>query len=353
MQMGRWFGYRERYLDLCRIFLPSDLEVAYEEVLEATVDLEDQLRRAAVSGEVPLNFCLTLLSSSLGKLPTGKLGNQRRTYQIGGYGDSLLQKRTLPIDPETKMFKDAREAFEGLLSNIAPKRADDGSVADGRMLLFKGVSSEHVRDFIVRANLPQSGSEEDASGLAEYLKEHESNGRLTEWTVAIPNVGRYPEWDKYEKIQLGAYQIGPSRRGNQGGGNGLIAGMPGCRRIVTLIGPAHEGAGLTEAQLRDGGILGKNVAETLPEDFRRARLINHKPVEGLLLIYPVVNSKAKPTSTGQPNHPWTVAWAMSLPPIAEDAKRERHVPQATHDFWARTRRLLEEDSSDEGDEVAQ
>jgi len=355
MQMGRWFGYRERYLDLCRIFLPSDLEVAYEEVLEATVDLEDQLRRAAVSGEVPLNFCLTLLSSSLGKLPTGRMGNQRRTYQMGGYGNSLLQKRTLPIDPETKVFKDAREAFEGLLSNISSKRVEDGSGADGGMLLFKDVSSKHVRDFIVRANLPQSGSEEDASGIAEYLEEHEANGRLTEWTVAIPNVGRYPEWDKHEKIQIGTHQIGPSRRGNQGGGDGLIAGMPGYRRIVTLIGPAHEGAGLTEAQLRDGGILGRNATGTLPdpEEFRRARLINHNPVEGLLLIYPVVNSRAKPTNAGQPDHPWTVAWAMSLPPIAEDAKRERFVPQATHDFWARTRRLLEEDKPDEVDEVAE
>lgn len=356
MQMGRWFGYRERYLDLCRVFVPSELELAYEEVLEGIVDLEEQLRKAAVSGAQVRDFCLTLLASPSGRQPTGRMGNQRRALQIGGYGASLIQKRNIPIDTESPAFRKARSAFETLLRDATSYRHAEPSGArteqgpDESMLLFKGVPSAVVREFIVKAGLPTSGQEESAEAIAEYLREHEHNDRLTQWTIGIPNVRRYPEWDRYEPIHVGEYRIGPSRRGNQGHGDGLIQDMPGFRRIVTLIGPAHEGAGLTEAQRAAGGILGKSPAEINGERYRVARRIGGEPVEGLLLVYPVVNSKQKSTDSGQPHHEWSVAWAISLPPIDQDRKAFRHIPQATHDAYARARRLDEEDQVP--DEVA-
>jgi hypothetical protein len=336
--------------------VPSELELAYEEVLEGIVDLEEQLRKAAVSGAQVRDFCLTLLASPSGRQPTGRMGNQRRTIQIGGYGASLIQKRNIPIDTESPGFRKARSAFETLLRDATSYRHAEPSGArteqgpDESMLLFKGVPSAVVREFIVKAGLPTSGQEESAEAIAEYLREHEHNDRLTQWTIGIPNVRRYPEWDRYEPIHVGEYRIGPSRRGNQGHGDGLIQDMPGFRRIVTLIGPAHEGAGLTEAQRAAGGILGKSPAEINGEEYRRARRIGGEPVEGLLLVYPVVNSKQKSTDSGQPHHEWSVAWAISLPPIDQDRKAFRHIPQATHDAYARARRLDEEDQVP--DEVA-
>jgi len=355
MQMGRWFGYRERYLDLCRVFVPSELELAYEEVLEGIVDLEEQLRKAAISGAQVRDFCLTLLASPSGRQPTGRMGNQRRIRQVGGYGASLIQKRNIPIDAESAAFRNARSAFGALLRDATPFRHAEPSEiravhgADESMLLFKEVPSAVVREFIVTAGLPTSGQEESAEEIAEYLQQHENSGRLTQWTIGIPNVRRYPEWDRYEPIPVGEYRIGPSRRGNQGHGDGLIQDMPGFRRIVTLIGPAHEGAGLTEKQRKDGGIFGKSAAEINGEQYREARRIGEEPVEGLLLVYPVVNSKQKSTDSGQPHHEWSVAWAMSLPPIEHDRKVFRHIPQATYDAYARARRLDEEDQMSEED----
>lgn len=351
MQMGRWFGYRERYLDLCRVFVPSELESAYEEVLEGIVDLEEQLRKAAISGAQVRDFCLTLLASPSGRQPTGRMGNQRRVRQVGGYGASLIQKRNIPIDTESPAFRNARSAFGELLRGATPYRhsasgaSSEAQIDDESMLLFKGVPSAVVREFIIKADLPTSGQEGSAEEIAEYLRGHENEDRLTQWTIGIPNVRRYPDWDRYEPINIDAYRIGPSRRGNQGHGDGLIQDMPGFRRIVTLIGPAHEGAGLTDTQRADGGILGKSPALISGEQYRSARRIGGEPSEGLLLVYPVVNSKQKSTSSGQPQHEWSVAWAMSLPPIEHDAKVFRHIPQATHDAYERIRRLDEEDQA--------
>ena len=340
MQMGRWFGYRERYLDLCRVYMPATLESAYEEVLEAIVDLEDQLRKADISGAEPIDFCLVLVGSSMGKMPTGRMGDKKKMYQVGGYGGGLLQKRVLPIEPDSEAFRNARKAFENLIAESSTYRVEKGDITGSeRMVLYKGVPSEVVQSFIQLTNLPQSGTEEDAKGLVKYLQEHASAGRLVNWTIGIPSVDQYPIWDRYSEVSLGGLEIGPSRRRTQG-----EVKLPGYRRIVTLINPAHEGAGLTDAQRRDGGIFGLAPEKVEPGQFRTARLVDGEPVEGLLLVYPIVNAKVKgEPQSGMPHHPWTVAWAMSLPPITEDQKRRAFVPKATWDAWERTREIIEND----------
>jgi len=345
MQMGRWFGYRERYLDLCRVYMPETLERAYEEVLEAIVELEDQLIKADISGNEPLDFCLVLAGSSLGKLPTGRMAD-KKMYQIGGYGGQLTQKRIIPTEPDGQPLHSARSAIEQLVVESAPYRIDLQPNGPERMVLYKKVPSEFVQKFIQRIDLPQSGSEEDTEGLVTYLRNHAEAGRLTEWTIGIPSVSNYPTWDRYDAIDIGGVTIGPSRRRNQAGGDGLVDNLPGYRRTVTLIGPAHEGAGLTDAQKLSAGIPADAPAESIkPETYRLARRINGAPKEGLLLVYPIVNAKEKdkPNTTGLPAHPWSVAWAMSLPPIVEDLKKFTFIPKATRDSWARTREIQQED----------
>jgi hypothetical protein len=329
--------------------MTSTLESAYEEVLEAIVDLEDQLRKADISGAEPLDFCLVLVGSSLGKMPTGRMGDKKKMYQVGGYGGGLLQKRVLPIEPDSEAFRNARKAFEDLIVQATPHKKNKGGPSDSeRMILYKDVPSEVVQTFIRLTNLPLSGTEEDTDELLRYLQEHANAGRLTKWTIGIPSVDKYPTWDDYEKIKIGSLEIGPSRRRNQATNGFPIEALPGYRRTVTLIGPAHEGAGLTDEQRAAGEIMDLPAESIKPEQYRKARLVNGQPVEGLLLVYPVVNAKEKDTpESGQPHHPWTVAWAMSLPPIAEDKKRRAFVPKATWDAWARTREIIEDDKEAE------
>src|SRR5678810_745253 len=37
MQMGRWFGYRPGYLDLCRMYMTDDLREWFQHITETTV----------------------------------------------------------------------------------------------------------------------------------------------------------------------------------------------------------------------------------------------------------------------------------------------------------------------------
>lgn len=58
MQMGRWFGYRPGYEDLCRVYLPPQSIGWYSYIAEKTEDLRDQIRRMRREGKTPREFGL-------------------------------------------------------------------------------------------------------------------------------------------------------------------------------------------------------------------------------------------------------------------------------------------------------
>ena len=45
MQMGRWFGYRSGYNDLCRLYTSSDLLEAFEKISVASQEVRSEIRR--------------------------------------------------------------------------------------------------------------------------------------------------------------------------------------------------------------------------------------------------------------------------------------------------------------------
>ena len=63
MQMGRWFGYRRGYLDLCRLFTTNEICVFYREVALATEELLVQFDEMASSNGTPKDFGLRVRPS--------------------------------------------------------------------------------------------------------------------------------------------------------------------------------------------------------------------------------------------------------------------------------------------------
>ena len=56
MQMGRWFGYRPRYADLCRLYTSPELVDWYRHIATATAELREEFDLMFVNGETPLQF---------------------------------------------------------------------------------------------------------------------------------------------------------------------------------------------------------------------------------------------------------------------------------------------------------
>ena len=60
MQMGRWFGYRQGYEDLCKIYMPKDIQNYFRFIIEATNELMYKFKEMAEDGLTPYNFGLAV-----------------------------------------------------------------------------------------------------------------------------------------------------------------------------------------------------------------------------------------------------------------------------------------------------
>jgi hypothetical protein len=60
MQMGRWFGYRSGYEDLCRIYMPEGKIADFSEIIKATEELFNDFKLMAQAGKTPSDFGLAV-----------------------------------------------------------------------------------------------------------------------------------------------------------------------------------------------------------------------------------------------------------------------------------------------------
>lgn len=60
MQMGRWFGYRSGYEDLCKIYTTKEIFNNFKTIIEATIDLVEDLKEMSRQEMTPRDFGLAV-----------------------------------------------------------------------------------------------------------------------------------------------------------------------------------------------------------------------------------------------------------------------------------------------------
>ena len=114
MQMGRWFGFRPKYTDLCRLFVPDELFRWFMVVSFATENLRNQIQYMNEYNRTPMDFGLRIAShpemliSSRAKIKTGRECTLT-------FSNSVSQTRSIDININTYDNNfDATEKFSHL-----------------------------------------------------------------------------------------------------------------------------------------------------------------------------------------------------------------------------------------------
>jgi len=109
MQMGRWFGYRPGYEDLCRVYLPPQSIEWYAYIAEKTEDLRDQIRRMRRQGKTPKEFGLYMETHPDRLLITAqnKMRHSENVELERNLSGSLVETHLLPKDSEVVAANEA------------------------------------------------------------------------------------------------------------------------------------------------------------------------------------------------------------------------------------------------------
>ena len=272
LQMGRWFGYRPGYLDLCRIFTSPSLIEQYVHVTLASEELRRQLERMAELEMTPEQFGLRVRTDPNQTMTITAQNKMRSGTPLElSYAATLNEQVTFLNAPAVNRAN--RDLVERLLTgagtperpaplgNVTWRQVDPGLVAD----LLRGYRMS-------RANFRMI-----PTALAQYIEERVASGALTDWTVVLISSTRAGD----RTTTLGGQEVGYTQRTH------LPLNSRDRISIRRLLSPPDEGLDLSTAQQKAciQEVQGRQgpVIKFSPMAARKKRGAGR----GLLLIYPL------------------------------------------------------------------
>ncbi len=277
MQMGRWFGYREGYADLCRIFTTDELASSYRFIAMATKELRDEVDYMSELKLTPSEFGLKIRDHP-GRLAVTSVGKLRDSQKVSlSYSGKLVS--TVVFDPRHSSRN--KGALIKLVKSIG-RDPDVPRVGEGS-LLWEGVPSALVIEFLAAYRTQDLAKVVvDPKALAKYIEKQNTQNELTEWYVVLVSKEKGREGDLTHDVQLAGYKITTVTRKAHSVSADKIS-------IGTLLNPPDESKDLSHAEkiraLRfDGGMPDNELSENVLPSGKAIRHVRPKE-RGLLIVY--------------------------------------------------------------------
>ncbi len=263
MQMGRWFGYRPGYEDLCRVWIPADGVGWYAHIHEAMDDLQAQLKRMELAKATPEQFGLAVRShpESLIVTARNKMGTGREFPVTVGLAGKLVE--TTRIRTDRDQLDRNRAAGATLLEAI--KASGQAALDVSRGTLYTGVPVGLVRDFLVAFRADASDPITDPRLISDYI-DARAHTELSEWDVLFASAQKVSTSpDELGGISMQAFGRSVGETDLR---QGVLAISGASRRVGS---PGDEQVGLTKLQI-----------EQATQNFREERIRDGRPIPSTL-----------------------------------------------------------------------
>lgn len=185
MQMGRWFGYRQGFEDLCRVHLSHDSIDWYSHIAEASEELVQQVKRMRRDGLSPEDFGLYVRSHPDSLLITArnKMGTAQGVVMDQSFCGRLLESYIVSIDRSVndRNFKLISSYWEGGFDGKTSEEKEKG-------IFFRDVSTDVVIDFLHKFECHADFSENKHAAL-NYLERISSKHPTSDVILISPPRG--------------------------------------------------------------------------------------------------------------------------------------------------------------------
>lgn len=275
MQMGRWFGYRDKYEDLPRIWMTAEMADYFRDM--ATVEAEirydiDVYEREKIS---PREFAVRIRRHpELAITAPGKMA-QAVDCKIS-YAGQHIQTRKFHANDEDWLARNW-SAADRLLTRIADQRKLD--VREGSVV-YEGVPFGEITRFLSEYTAHEAHQQFSGSRLNEYIaRQNEAEpGSLACWNVAV--IGSADG-------ELSDHTLGTLGR------------VPTVRRSRLSTDAVAD----IKALMSRADAVVDMPAEEVPSnadwaEIKRARARHFRPGRALLLLYPINRESRPARSTG-------------------------------------------------------
>ncbi|WP_405555437.1 Z1 domain-containing protein [Streptomyces sp. NBC_01171] len=183
LQMGRWFGFRNGYADLPRIWMTDELAEWFRHLATVETEMRRDIDTYMTEAETPLTFAVRLRTHPALRV-TAAAKMRDAVTAASSYGGKRVQTHYFRTDAEWLRgnIKAARDLVAAATQNAV--RIEERQ-SEGRYL-FRDVPYDAVTDFLSAYKFHDKSPENDADLITGYIRKRvKMADSLRRWNVAI------------------------------------------------------------------------------------------------------------------------------------------------------------------------
>ncbi len=185
LQMGRWFGYRPGYEDLCRVWMDPDVQDWFAHIADVVGELRLDIRRMHANKQPPVKFGMRVRShpNALTVTALNKMRNSQQIEVAVSFSECGAETALLPreVEPNNKNLAYVSQFLSG--------RGPANMI--GNRCYWRGVKATEVADFLRRLEISNMNMEFmlDISGnerpILSFIGRNDVK-LLDEWDICLP-----------------------------------------------------------------------------------------------------------------------------------------------------------------------
>lgn len=289
LQMGRWFGYRRGFADLCRLYTTTDMEDWFLYMATVQKELRTQFFDMEATGATPKQFGLKVaVHDVLQVTAQNKLRHaEERQSSYAGEGkiQTVMFRDRSTIDRNANVTDDFLTSL-GTGTDNPQRPGTEKRQASGT--IWQGVPGRRVSAYLQDLTFPPESLQVNGTQLAAYINTqlNMETPELTEWTVFLAAGAKMP-------VTIGGRSVMCVEREPRKPRNGRV--LPGDRFIIgTALSPLDQAIDLSDSEFaealhrtnRERASRGVGATEVPSGEFIR-KVRGARPHNGLLIIYPI------------------------------------------------------------------
>jgi len=324
LQMGRWFGYRDGYADVCRLWITDEAAQWYAHITSATEELREEIKRMRQQNATPMEFGLKVRAhpDSLIVTAQNKMRQAKTIERVISLSGQLLETARLRSYPNALLSNNA--ALNRFVEDLVARNIRFEPSPWGNTICHS-VPKEAVAAFLRDFDVHPLNVALQSADLARFL-ETTAEPRLREWDVVFAG-------GSGESVTVGPVRVRMAKR-NIVSRNGMLL-VSGTKARVGSRGIEREG-------------LEPAVVKRVEDEFRAAfpnKSISDKVYRAartrpLLIVYILAANAPSPVPAGEK----IIALGLSFPQFDDRDVAKRVAYRVNLVEW---RSMLDEERDDD------
>lgn len=305
MQMGRWFGYRPGYLDLCRIYTTENLSSWFRHIAVVTEELRAEIDHMSSIRATPEEFGLRVQTHPSMYI-TNQLKMKAGQKQKMSYRKTVSETTVFEIDNNifAHNFGVTDRFIRGLgdpVIDFLKKR--QGKTKTSKHHFWENVHGEVIVDYLSQYQTAKTAPRANSEFLKKYIEKMIAYDELTNWTVCLINTG-----DKGETYnRIGGIEVSNGINRKQ-----TVVDQAGkTLSIKSLMSKDHEFFDFTTSQLEQMKEIEDNYGSEKGGKSQKIRAEVRDSKKGLLIVYPIDRKSEGLKDKGIEN--WPIGIALVFP----------------------------------------